>query len=94
LCADDNDKNGKQVKLKEFPDEKQTTKYRQELRRTDNFNQGNQDELKDIESKPLSPEETEFKKLDDAESLEDAYKAKERRTKMKEHPVIPDESME
>jgi hypothetical protein len=38
---------------------------------------------------PLLPEETEVKKLDDAEALEDAYKAKERR---KECPVLPEES--
>jgi hypothetical protein len=41
--------------------------------------------------KPLSPEETEVKKLDDAEALEDTYKAKE---SCKEYPVIPEESME
>jgi hypothetical protein len=29
-----------------------------------------------IMPKPLSPEETEVKQLDDAEALEDAYKAK------------------
>jgi hypothetical protein len=100
-CEDNNGKNGKQVKLKEFPDENEMTKYRQELRRTKNFNQGNQDDLEDITSKmkdyearkkliearilpkPLSPEETEVKKLADAEVLEDAYNAKERRTKTK-----------
>jgi hypothetical protein len=41
--------------------------------------------------KPLSPEETKVKKLDDAEALEDPYKAKERR---KECPVAPEESKE
>jgi hypothetical protein len=41
--------------------------------------------------KPLSPEETEVKKLEDAEALEDAYRAKERR---KECPVAPKESKE
>jgi hypothetical protein len=40
---------------------------------------------------PLYPEETEVKKLDDAEALEDAYKAKERR---KECPVALEESKE
>jgi hypothetical protein len=113
-CKDNNDKNGKQngKQLKEFPDENKTTKYRQELKRTENFNQGNQEEVDDLTSKiqdyeerkkliearilpkPLSPEETEVKKLDDAEALEDAYMAKERRTKTKEYPVIPDESKE
>jgi hypothetical protein len=44
--------------------------------------------------KPLSQAEAEVKKLDAADALEDAYKAKERRTKTKEHPVIPEESME
>jgi hypothetical protein len=85
------------------------TKYRQDLRRTENFNQGNQEEddiltskIKDCEARrkmveakimpnPLSPEETEVKKLDDAEALEDAYKAKER---CKECPVVPEESKE
>jgi hypothetical protein len=106
---DGNDKNGKQVKLKEFPDENKMTKYRQELRRTENFNQGNQEEVDDLTSKikdyearrkliearimpkPLSPEETKVKKLDNAEALEDAYKAKERR---KEYQVMPEESKE
>jgi hypothetical protein len=106
---DGNDKNGKQVKLKEFPDENEMTKYQQELRKTKNFNQGNQEEVDDLTSKikdceahrkliearimpkPLSPEETEVKKLDDAKALEDAYKAKERR---KECPVMPEESKE
>jgi hypothetical protein len=44
--------------------------------------------------KPLSSAETKVKKLDDAEALEDAYKANERHTKTKEHPVIPDKTME
>jgi hypothetical protein len=44
-----------------------------------------------IMPKPLSPEETEVKKLDNAEALEDAYKAKEGR---KECPVMPEESKE
>jgi hypothetical protein len=106
---DHDDKNGKQAKLKEFPDENEMTKYRQDLRRTENFNQGNQEEVDDLTSKikdcearrkmlearimlkPLLPEETEVKKLDDAEALEDAYKAKER---SKECPVMPEESKE
>jgi hypothetical protein len=44
-----------------------------------------------IMPKPLSPEETKVKKLDNAEALEDAYKAKECR---KECPVAPEESKE
>jgi nicotinamidase-related amidase len=45
---DHNDKNGKQAKLKEFPDENEMTKYRQDLRRTENFNQGNQEEVNNL----------------------------------------------
>jgi hypothetical protein len=44
-----------------------------------------------IMPKPLSPEETKVKKLDDAEALDDPYKAKEHR---KECPVAPEESKE
>jgi hypothetical protein len=106
---DHDDKNWKQTKFKEFPDENEATKYRQDLRKTENFNKGNQEEvdnltskIKDCEAgskmlkakimpKPLSPEETEVKKLEDAEALEDAYKAKEH---CKECPVAPEESKE
>jgi hypothetical protein len=45
---DHDDKNGKQTKLEEFPDENETTKYRQDLRRTENFNKGNQEEVDNL----------------------------------------------
>jgi hypothetical protein len=106
---DHDDKNGKQTKFKEFPDENEATKYWQDLRKTKNFNKENQEEVDNLTSKikdcgahrkmleakimlkPLSPEETEVKKLEDAQALEDAYKAKER---CKECPVAPEESKE
>jgi hypothetical protein len=47
---DYDDKNGTQVKFKEFPDENEMTKYRQDLRRTENLNQGNQEEVDDLTS--------------------------------------------
>jgi hypothetical protein len=50
---DHNDKNGKQAKLKEFPDENEMTKYWQYLRRTENFNQGNQEEVDNLVGKCL-----------------------------------------
>jgi nicotinamidase-related amidase len=45
---DHDNKNGKQAKIKEFPDENEMTKYRQDLRRTENFDQGNQEEVYDL----------------------------------------------